>query len=713
MSLNFKDNEVVASISQDCTVRLWDLASGKEVRNLSAERGGYYDVCFSPDRRTLACCGVRIRIWETKTYQVIHEFGDTAVLKCGWIHCLAFSPDGKILAAGSQDGVIRFWNPANGKMVHQVEAHKEGVKSLAFSCDGKYLASAGDGDGALVLREANTGKEIRRLFQGPPRACSRLAFSPDGKRLAWSWGPDRIIHLFEIPTGKETRQQTGHQLSIAAVAFSSDGQTIASAGSDSTVRLRNLRADKETIPSANPQDPVFALAFGANDSLLASASWGGTLCCWDSATGKELWQFKEESGWPRLLALSPDGQSLISEAACLVRRWDVRTGKEMQRFRVRDGDVPCALSPDGKMLAAGHDSEPGRLYDMVTGKEVGRFPQAFNLAFLPDGRFLVIRNRESFALWDVKEDKRIHWFHESRGVRALCFVVSPDGKTLIAGTDEQMIHRWNIWTGERYPGLDSQQKEVRQVAFSPDGRTLASGGADGSVRLWEMASGQQRGVFRGHQGPVLSLVYSSDGRRLASGSQDTTILVWDLTAGLAAVPGKNLTAAQLDGLWRDLAAEDAGKAYRSIWKLVHSPKQSLPFLQTRIRPLPAVDGKRAAQLLSDLDSEDFKVRTKAHEELAKLGEAVAAPLRKTAEKPPSIEVGRRVKELLDKLESERRAPSSERIRVLRAIEVLEYIGTPEARQVLNDLAGGAAEVQQTQEAKASLARLAKRAKPSR
>ncbi len=236
-------------------------------------------------------------------------------------------------------------------------------------------------------------------------------------------------------------------------------------------------------------------------------------------------------------------------------------------------------------------------------------------------------------------------------------------------------------------------------------------------------------------------------RRLASGSKDTTVLVWDLSTGLNAARPNALTAEQLDGSWRDLAGDDAAKAYRrsrpkltsvsdasqkrrrqrrfceaslnlelilgrlrSIWQLAGAPKQSLPFLNARLRPIPMPDMKRISQLLADLDSEDFKVRAKAHEELEKFGEAVADPLRQTAEKPPSAEVGRRVKELLDKLITEQRTPSPERLRVLRAVEVLEHIGTPEACQILKRLANGAAGAQLTQEAKASLDRLAKRAK---
>jgi hypothetical protein len=209
------------------------------------------------------------------------------------------------------------------------------------------------------------------------------------------------------------------------------------------------------------------------------------------------------------------------------------------------------------------------------------------------------------------------------------------------------------------------------------------------------------------------LTFSRDGRRLASGSRDTTVLVWDLTDGIGTAPSKELTAEHLNDFWRDLTAEDAAKAYRSIWLLASAPKQALPFLQARLRPIPTPDPKRVAQLLADLDGENFKVRIKAREELTKLGETIAQALHATAEKPPSAEVARQVKDLLEKLKIEKKTPSAERIRILRAVEVLERIGTSDARRILARLAEGATEAQQTQEAKASLQRLAQRDKRSR
>jgi WD40 repeat protein len=711
MSLSIsKDGKTLASISQDFTIRLWDLAAGKELRKLDAPRGAYYDLSFSPDGLILASCGQNLTIWKTQTHEVIREFE----LKIrGWLTTLAFSPDGKTLAVGSQDGIIRFWDTVDWKKIRQVQAHAQGVHSLAFSPNGRFLASAGE-DGLLSLRNAATGKEVHSLCKRGPRGCSRLAFSPDSKLVAWTWGAEGAIRLFEVATGSEVRQFKVFRYGIASVAFSPDGKTLASA-SESTVRLWNVETAKVILPFLHPQTPIASLDFCANDKILAGVPWGTTIYCWDSITGKVLHPLGGHSAWLCFAAASPDGQTLFSgDRDGFLRRWDVAKGKEVHCFRVNKECAPMAVSPDGKMLAAPHTGQQaGRLYDMESGKEVGRFGSAINVLFLPDGKGLILHvPGQGLVLWDIKTAKQV-WALPGQTRGTQCLAVSPDGKTLAAGTTDKLVLRWDMSTNQQLTPLDGEQKCVYSVAFSPDGRTLASGGQDGTIHLWEMRTGRRRVLLEGHKGDVSTLTFSRDGRRLASGSKDTTVLVWDLTDGLALSPPKDFTAEQLEAFWRVLGSDDAAKAYRGIWRLATAPAATIPFLRARLRPVPIVDTKRARQLIADLDDDDFRVRTKAQRELESLGESVAAALRSAAKNPPSPEAERRIKSLLDKIHEQRSRLSAERICMLRALEVLEQIGTPEASRILSDLADGAAEAQLTEEAKASLERLAKQRKRSR
>ena len=354
-----------------------------------------------------------------------------------------------------------------------------------------------------------------------------------------------------------------------------------------------------------------------------------------------------------------------------MRLWFVGAGKLLRTLEGHQGEVwRVAFSPDGKLLASCAADKTVRLWDTASGQEVRRL----------EG-------------------------HQG-AVESVAF--SPDGKLLASGAREPAARLWEVATGKEVRQLRAAGVGwVYSVAFSADGRTLAAGGLDNNVHLWEVATGRPRGVFAGHQGGAAFVTFAPDGRSLASGSADGTALVWDLTGhALARRKGAlKLSPAELDGAWADLAHEDSARAYRALWALADAPGQALPLLARHLKPVPATDARRIARRIAELDADEFAVRERASAELERLGEAAVGALREAADKAASAEVQRRTQELLRKV----RGGSSELLRTQRALEVLELTGTPEARRALERLASGAPEAGLTQEAKASLERLSKRA----
>jgi hypothetical protein len=199
-------------------------------------------------------------------------------------------------------------------------------------------------------------------------------------------------------------------------------------------------------------------------------------------------------------------------------------------------------------------------------------------------------------------------------------------------------------------------------------------------------------------------------KAVAMGMNDGAIFVWDLAPETwpSLKSTKDLTKKELDDFWLDIA-KDPPRAYKAIWTLAESPAHTIPFLRDHLRSVPEVDSKLVQRLLADLDSDQFATREKAAKELAELGEQIEPSLRKALEGQPSEEVRRQIKAILD---APRAVMSGETQRTLRAIQVLERIGTPEARDVLKKLAGGAAGARETREAQESLERLARKAKMS-
>ena len=301
-------------------------------------------------------------------------------------------------------------------------------------------------------------------------------------------------------------------------------------------------------------------------------------------------------------------------------------------------------------------------------------------------------------------------------------VFSPDGRTLAVGGQkaDASIYVWELATGRLWLKLNHGE-DVTHLAFSPDGRLLAAANNNiayrnyalrpesfgltaplPQVHLWDLAAEKEVHVLKGHQGPIGSLAFSPDGKLLATGSDDTTVLLWDATRFKTNHPAEvQLRPEQLESLWADLGGEDAIKAYHAIRTLAAAPKSSVAFLKRHLKPVAPVDAKQIARLLADLDSEQFAVREKAMQQLEKLGDRAATELRKALAGNPPLEVRRRIEQLLEKQNG------PEHIRMVRALETLERIGTAEARRLCAALAQGVGDAPLTREARATLKRLSK------
>jgi hypothetical protein len=415
------------------------------------------------------------------------------------------------------------------------------------------------------------------------------------------------------------------------------------------------------------------MTFSADGEVVASTSFDEKrIRLRQVSTGKELWSPPGESSW--VSALSADGKRLLTTRweEPVIRIWDVIGRKELQRFEGhRTPVIRMALAPDGNTLASASNNVVGgdetlRVSDVATGKERWKWlirPSALSAyTFSPDSRLLVT----------VGSAPRVPGEREPGEVRL-----------------------WDVATGREIRRFDGHAWQVSSAAFSADCRTLATGSADRTIRLWEVMTGKERRVFRGHDGGISSVSFSRDGGRLASASSDGTVLVWNLTDAPI-----RLSAAELEAEWDALAGSDGGKAHRAIGRLAANPEQVVAMLGERLRPVAAPDSNRLAKLIGELDSEQFAVRDKAEKGLSQLGGAATPTLRRALDHNPSLEVKRRLQQLIDRAEG----GTPDQLRERRAVEVLERIGSPSAKRVLRSLSEGMPEARLTLEALASLNR---------
>jgi WD domain, G-beta repeat len=286
--------------------------------------------------------------------------------------------------------------------------------------------------------------------------------------------------------------------------------------------------------------------------------------------------------------------------------------------------------------------------------------------------------------------------------------ISPNGEFVAFHIQDNFIAIYELETGRLIRRVGALPGNTSAIALSPDSKTIAWGESPkGNIRLVEVITGRERHTFVGHKGPLLTLAFAANGKTLVSGSRDTTALVWDLTGqhSTKSPLAKSLSPIEIEACWADLAGEDAALGYQTTRRLAAAAENAVPYLAPKLSPIPAVDEKRLARLIADLDKDEFRVRQAAAKELEEIGDAASGALRTALEGKQSLELIRRIQGLLDKLTMEWQNPRPESLRILRALETLELAATPDARAVLARLAGGAPGARLTQEAAAALDRL--------
>jgi WD40 repeat protein len=450
----------------------------------------------------------------------------------GSVNSVAFSPDGKTLASGGGDNTVKLWEVSTGTELRTLKGHSGAVFSVAFSPDRKTLASGG-GDNTVKLWEVATGTELRTL-KGHSLSIFSVAFSPDGNTLAsGSW--DKTVKLWDVSTGEELRTLKGHSDSVGSVTFSPDGKTVASGGEDHTIKLWDVTSGTELRTLTGHFSVVFSVAFSPDGKTLASGSGDKTVKLWEVSTGTELRTLKGHSGWVDSVAFSPDGKTLASGSDDqTIKLWEVSTGTELRTLKGHSNSVvSVAFSPDGKTLASG-SVDTVKLWDVSTATELhtlkGDFILVRSVAFSPDGKTLASGMVDgTVKLWDVSTGTDLHTLKgHSDQVESVAF--SPDGKILASGSLDHTIKLWDVSTGAELRTFKGHSDQVESVAFSPDGKTLASGSMD-TVKLWDVSTATELHTLKGDFILVRSVAFSPDGKTLATGSWDDTVRLWAVSTG--------------------------------------------------------------------------------------------------------------------------------------------------------------------------------------
>jgi WD40 repeat protein len=406
-------------------LKVWEAATGQLTLTLKDHTGWVSGLAFSPDGKRLASPGWDfkmgdVKMWDLATGQLTRTLqGHT-----GWLTSVAFSPDGKRLASASRDSTVKVWDLSPDQEALILQGHTHEVLSVAFSPDSQRLASA-SGDpfrvGALVggevkLWDAATSQETLSL-QGHTEGVSNVAFSPDGKRLASaSW--DKTVKVWDAATGQETLNIQGHTVRVSNVAFSPDGKRLASASADQAVKVWDAATGQQIFTLEGHSKPVHSVAFSPDGKRLASASGDGTVKVWDAQTGQLTHTLNGQAGEVFSICFSPDGKRLASASGNWDARkvqwlggevavWDVATGQLALSLKGHTGRVnSVCFSPDGRCLASGSEDRTVKVWEAQTGQEIltlkGHTREVMSVAFSPDGRRLASASYDhTVKVWDA------------------------------------------------------------------------------------------------------------------------------------------------------------------------------------------------------------------------------------------------------------------------------------------------------------------------
>ncbi|MBW4613408.1 MAG: CHAT domain-containing protein [Desmonostoc vinosum HA7617-LM4] len=527
------DGKMLASASDDNTVKLWNTATGKEIKTLFGHTNIINDVRFSPDGKILASASYEgtVKLWNIDTGQVINTFTTGHANAAMGI---SFSPDGKILASAYGDKTVRLWDTATGREIKILYGHTDWVNSVSFSPDGKILASSGN-DGTVRLWNTDTGQEIKTLT-GHSSWVYSVSFSPDGKILA-SAGRDRIVKLWDTATGQEIKTLSGHRDWVNSVSFSRNGKILASASRDSTVKLWDTATGQEIKTLTGHTNAVLDVSFSSNGKMLATASYDNTVKLWDTATDQEIKTLTGHRNWVNDVSFSPDGKILASASSDnTVKLWNTSTGQENKTlYGHRNWVSGVSFSPDGKMLASASGDYTVKLWDLTTGQEIKTLTvhknAVYDVSFSPDGKILATASYDkTVKLWDTATGQEIKTLTgHTNAVRNVSF--SPDGKMLASASDDNTVKLWNVATGQEIKTLAGHRNWVYGVSFSPDGKILASASYDNTVKLWDTVTGQEIRTLSEHRSWVGGVSFSPDGKILASASADNTVKLWNVATG--------------------------------------------------------------------------------------------------------------------------------------------------------------------------------------
>ena len=534
LSLAFSpDSSKLAIGRRNGSILLLDARNGQRLKFLQGHDAPMFAMAFLPDGKTLASMDAEmtITLWNIDTGQQIRSSQIPERL-------LGFSDDGRIFIKLTANQSIALVDTETGNEVKQLAGPATRIRSVTISKNGKRVASL-DLNNITTIWNADSGERLRS-FKGQEQVTSQVAFSPDGRTLATGGIFDQRVNLWDVETGARINGPNVHVNGTYSLTFSPDGQVLA-CGVYRAIELWNLAPVQKNIELGGQAIGFSSVRFSPDGKYVLGGTSGRSIKLWDAATSGQLRSFAESRTLGDVAEFSPDGKLVAwleddpdVKGAIDIVLWDQRHARRFNTLKGHTGDVSSiAFSADSKTLVSGSldgtikvwnidiaQAEKSFSADPYAGILVA-FSQAKTFA-TAGSKDLLVTLRDSDTGTILKSLSGLDSYAE-----AIAF--SPDGKTLAVGSREGSVHLWNVESGHHLTPLVGHLESVTALAFSPDGKVIASVSLDQTIKLWSIGTGELMNSFTGHTSFIKSVTFSPNGKFLVTGSADGTIKLWQLS----------------------------------------------------------------------------------------------------------------------------------------------------------------------------------------
>jgi WD40 repeat protein len=575
------NGRLVVSASDDQTLKLWDLLSGRELRTFRGHAAEVNAVAITPDGQwaVSGSSDRMLKVWNLENGRELRTFtGHTAA-----VSAVAITPNGQWAVSGSSDCTLKVWELESGRLLWTLNDHPGGVSGVALTADARWAVSA-SWHGTLSVWDLRSGlrvRAIRTLSDG----LVAVALVPDGTR-ALCGSADGTLKMWDLDTGRELgrmmrhslelddfqeglrnlqleQRVSGDQLSeedeamdeslllsqlaqshvmrVTAVAISGDGRLAVSASDDQTLKVWDLENGHELRALKGHATEVNTVAIVPNGQLAVSGSFDGMIKVWNLHGGKSPKRHQGHRGSVNAVAVMPDGRRALSAARDTnpgIKEWSLKTLDEQATYYHEMSDVKSlAPTPHGWIVAGADD---GTLVAWNFEDEWWEeYPRTFQghkasisgLAVTPDGRLLISASKDkTLRVWNAETGRELRNLM-GHSAKFQAVAITPDGQFVVSGADDRTVGIWTLRTGEELRTLQGHTESVNAVAITPDGTKVVSGASDLTLKLWDLESGRELRTLQGHKDWISSLAMTPGGKSVVSASNDATLKVWDLESG--------------------------------------------------------------------------------------------------------------------------------------------------------------------------------------